>query len=81
MGITEQLARFATAKRENFLTPELAESAKAKFLDTLGVMIAGAHAPAGLGGPRHVADIRTVHRAPGSSWREHTYRFDNSSIL
>ena len=41
MGVTEQLARFAIETKAGFLTPELIESAKAKFLDTLGIMVAG----------------------------------------
>ena len=47
MGVTEQLAGFAIDTPSGFLTPLLAASAKSKFLDTLAVMIAGSHSPAG----------------------------------
>jgi len=46
VGITEQLARFAT-ETSDFLNPQLIESSKYKILDTLGIMIAGAHSPTG----------------------------------
>lgn len=46
MGITEQLAKFAIDPPAGFLTPALIESVTEKFLDTIGIMVAGAHAPA-----------------------------------
>lgn len=56
MGVTEQLARFAIETPSGFLTPELAESAKSKFLDTLGVMVAGSHSPSGRIATKTVAE-------------------------
>jgi len=47
MSITEQLARFAVESRADILTDEVAASAKLKFLDTIAVMIRGAHHPSG----------------------------------
>jgi 2-methylcitrate dehydratase PrpD len=47
MGVTEQLARFAIETPPRFLTAALARSAKVKFFDTIGIMVAGAHHPAG----------------------------------
>jgi 2-methylcitrate dehydratase PrpD len=47
MGVTEQLARFAIETPAGLLTPALAQSAKIKFFDTVGIMVAGAHHPAG----------------------------------
>lgn len=46
MGVTEQLARFAIAPPTGFLTPALIESITLKFLDTTGIMVAGAASPA-----------------------------------
>lgn len=46
-GVTEKLARFAIETPAEFLTPALAASAKIKFFDTIGIMVAGAHHPAG----------------------------------
>jgi 2-methylcitrate dehydratase PrpD len=48
MGVTEQLARFAIETPAGLLTPALAQSAKIKFFDTIGIMVAGAHHPAGV---------------------------------
>ncbi|WP_157792995.1 MmgE/PrpD family protein [Bordetella genomosp. 8] len=48
MGVTEQLARFAIETPAGVLTPALARSAKTKFFDTIGIMVAGAHHPAGI---------------------------------
>jgi 2-methylcitrate dehydratase PrpD len=45
MGVTESLARFAIETPGEFLTPALALSAKVKFFDTIGVMVAGAQHP------------------------------------
>ena len=47
MSITEQLARFAVESRADILTDDVAASAKLKFLDTIAVMIRGAHHPSG----------------------------------
>jgi 2-methylcitrate dehydratase PrpD len=47
MGVTEQLARFAIETPGGFLTPALIASAKTKFFDTVGIMVTGAHHPAG----------------------------------
>ena len=46
MGVTEQLARFAIETPAGFLEPKLVESVKHKFLDTIGIMVAGAYSPA-----------------------------------
>ncbi len=46
MGVTEQLAKFAVDPPTGFLTPKLAESVAEKFLDTIGIMVAGAQSPA-----------------------------------
>lgn len=49
MGVTEQLARFGVETDETaLLVPEAVTSAKAKFLDTLGIMLAGSRVPPGL---------------------------------
>ena len=45
MSVTEQLARFAIESGPGILTHEVAASAKLKFLDTIAVMIKGAHHP------------------------------------
>jgi 2-methylcitrate dehydratase PrpD len=47
MSVTEQLARFAIETPQNFLTPPLVQSAKVKFFDIIGIMVAGANHPAG----------------------------------
>ncbi|OGA53674.1 MAG: hypothetical protein A3G24_16130 [Betaproteobacteria bacterium RIFCSPLOWO2_12_FULL_62_13] len=47
MGATEQLAAFAIDTPGDFLDPGLVESVKEKFLDTIGISVAGAHSPAG----------------------------------
>jgi 2-methylcitrate dehydratase PrpD len=47
MGVTEQLARFAIETPGDFLSPAMIASAKVKFFDTIGIMVAGAHHPAG----------------------------------
>jgi 2-methylcitrate dehydratase PrpD len=54
MGVTETLARFAIETPGEFLTPALAHSAKVKFFDTLGVMVAGARHPTTLTATRFV---------------------------
>lgn len=46
MGITERLARFAIDTPSSAIPPAAFESAKLKYLDTVGVMIAGSHHPA-----------------------------------
>jgi 2-methylcitrate dehydratase PrpD len=46
-SITSRLARFAIETEGGFLTPQLVESAKLKFLDTLGIMVRGAQHPSG----------------------------------
>ena len=43
MGTTERLARFAIETPPGFLTPTLSQSVREKFLDTIGIMVAGAH--------------------------------------
>jgi len=45
--VTEQLATFAIDTPRGFLDPVLVESVKEKFLDTIGISIAGAYSPAG----------------------------------
>ena len=42
MGVTEQLANFAINTPSGFLTPQLIRSVTEKFLDTVGIMVAGA---------------------------------------
>ncbi len=42
MGVTEQLAKFAIDTPTGFLAPKLIESVTEKFLDTIGIMVAGA---------------------------------------
>lgn len=46
MGVTEQLASFAIHPPADFLTPKLIEIVTERFLDTIGIMVAGAHSPA-----------------------------------
>jgi 2-methylcitrate dehydratase PrpD len=46
MGITEQLAGLAIDPPAGFLTPELIERVTERFLDTIGIMVAGASSPA-----------------------------------
>ena len=46
MGITERLARFAIETDANAIPAAVFESAKLKFLDTIGVMVAGSRHPA-----------------------------------
>lgn len=55
MGITEKLARFAVETPGDSIPAAVFESAKLKFLDTLGVMVAGSRHPAALIG-RDVAN-------------------------
>jgi 2-methylcitrate dehydratase PrpD len=57
MGVTETLARFAIETPGDFLTPALAQSAKVKFFDTLGVMVAGANHPTTLMAARYVRRV------------------------
>lgn len=47
MSVTEQLARFAIETSPAFLTSQIVESAKMKFLDTIAVMVKGARHPSG----------------------------------
>lgn len=48
MGVTEQLARFAVeTSGDALMVPEAVASAKAKFLDTVGIMIAGSRVAPG----------------------------------
>ena len=46
MNVTEQLADFAINPPGDFLVPALVQSVKEKFLDTIGIMVAGAASPA-----------------------------------
>jgi 2-methylcitrate dehydratase PrpD len=46
MGVTEQLAEFAIHPPAGFLTPVLVERVVERFLDTIGIMVAGASSPA-----------------------------------
>ena len=46
MGITEKLARFAIETPGDAIPPAAIESAKLKYLDTIGVMVAGSRHPA-----------------------------------
>jgi len=48
MGITERLARFAVETDAHAIPAAVYESAKLKFLDTLGVMVAGSRHPASI---------------------------------
>jgi 2-methylcitrate dehydratase PrpD len=45
-SITSRLARFVIEAGSSFLTPQLVEAAKLKFLDTLGITVRGARHPA-----------------------------------
>ena len=45
MGVTEQLAKFAVDPPAGFMQPSLVESIEERFLDTIGVMVAGARSP------------------------------------
>lgn len=47
MSVTEQLARFAVETGPGFLDAGLIASTRAKFFDTIAVMVAGARHPAG----------------------------------
>lgn len=71
MGVTEQLARFTADPPEGFFTPALVGSITPKFLDTIGIMVAGAASPAArilietvkaAGGAPEAAVIGTPHR-------------------
>ncbi len=46
MGITEKLARFAIETASDAIPPAAFEPAKLKYLDTIGVMVAGSRHPA-----------------------------------
>jgi len=46
MGVTEQLATFAVTPPADFVTPAVIEEATKRFLDTIGIMVAGASSPA-----------------------------------
>ena len=47
MGITETLARFAVETPAGFMNEAMKYSARMKFLDTIGIMVAGARHPSG----------------------------------
>jgi 2-methylcitrate dehydratase PrpD len=47
MGITETLARFAVETPAGFMNEAMKDSARMKFLDTIGIMVAGARHPSG----------------------------------
>lgn len=47
MGITETLARFAVETPAGFMNEAMKVSARMKFLDTIGIMVAGARHPSG----------------------------------
>ena len=47
MGITEILARFAVETPVGFMSEAMKDSARMKFLDTIGIMVAGARHPSG----------------------------------
>ncbi len=61
MGVTEQLAKFAVDPPAGFLTPKLVECVSERFLDTIGIMVAGANSPAS----RIV--LKTVSESGGAS--------------
>src|ERR1043165_6209078 len=46
MGITERLAQFATATERDAIPPAVFDAAKLRYLDTIGVMVAGSRHPA-----------------------------------
>ena len=46
MSVTPQLASFAVAPPGGFMTQALAESIRHKFLDTIGITVAGANSTA-----------------------------------
>jgi 2-methylcitrate dehydratase PrpD len=60
MGITEKLARFAVDTEAAVIPAAVFESAKLKYLDTLGVMVAGSRHPASVIS-REVADYLGGH--------------------
>ncbi len=47
VGVTETLARFAVETPSGFMTAAMTDSARLKFLDTIGIMVAGARHPSG----------------------------------
>lgn len=55
--VTEQLAAFAIDTPGNFCDTALIESVKEKFLDTIGISVAGAHSPAGRIAFKAVTDV------------------------
>ncbi len=48
VGVTEKLARLTLETRYDSLPPSVVESAKLRFLDTIGIMIAGSRHPSSL---------------------------------
>ena len=63
MGATEALARFAAETPHGFLSEPIENSAKLKFLDTLGVMVAGARSPAGMFAMESAMQERAIDEA------------------
>jgi len=63
MGVTEQLAKFAIDTPSGFLEPKLVESVTEKFLDTIGIMVAGAQSPASRIVRKTVAEAGGAHEA------------------
>src|SRR4051812_14309519 len=61
MSITEQLARFAIESGPSILTPDVAASAKLKFLDTIAVMLPGARHASGM------SALRVAQRMGGNA--------------
>ncbi len=72
MGVTEQLARFAVETDGRFLTASLAESAKAKMLDTFATMIAGSQAPSAKISLKTMEEIGGIPQATVIGWGRRT---------
>lgn len=75
MGVTEQLARFAIETPPGFLTPPLARSISEKFLDTIGIMVAGARSAAS------EAVLKTVMESGGHPDATVIGRSERTSVL
>ena len=75
MGVTARLVEFAINTPSGFLTPPLLRSVTEKFLDTVGIMIAGARSPA--------SDIaaRTVAEAGGAPEATLIGRRERNSVM
>ena len=68
MGVTEQLARFAIETDGGFLTAQLADSAKAKILDTFATMIAGSQSASARISIKTIEEIGGTAQATVIGW-------------